>query len=121
MLRIIAILSILFSVTSSFVFSAESTAGLGDTSSALEMKTLKVLDSSNIRILFSEAVDPTSVVLKIAKQSDNSSIDITEIITTIDDADSLDVKLDEDLDEGTSYTMTVLAAVGVSGSTITDG
>jgi hypothetical protein len=38
-----------------------------------------------------------------------------------DTPESVDVILDTDLEEGSSYTLTALAAVGVSGSTIVDG
>jgi hypothetical protein len=37
------------------------------------------------------------------------------------DASSVDVLLEEELKEGTSYTLTVLAAISVGGSTIVDG
>lgn len=88
---------------------------------ALELKSLKVTDSRTVNVLFSEDIDPTSIVLKISKQSDNSTIQVTEVKPIKDSPDSIAVHLEDDLEEGTSYTMTVLAVVGISGSTITDG
>lgn len=98
---------------------AEVSSDTNETS--LELKSLKVVDSRTIRALFSEDIDATSVVLKIAQQSNNSAVDVALVNQVADTPDTVDITLDEDLEEGTSYTMTILAAVGVAGSTITDG
>lgn len=121
MLRIITLISaiLLSSIFSSILLAAEVSPTTTETS--LELKSLKVVDSRTIRALFSEDIDATSVVLKIAQQSNNSAVDVALVNQVADTPDTVDISLDEDMEEGTSYTMTILAAVWVSGSTITDG
>ena len=63
----------------------------------------------------------TSIVLKISKQSDNSSVSIGDMALVKDMPESVDLILSDDLEEGSSYTLTVQAAIGTSGSTIIDG
>ena len=82
---------------------------------------MKVTDNLHIRINFSEAIDPESVVMKVMKQSDNSTIKLDSINTVADNPQSVDITLDDELVEASSYTLTVIAGIGISGSTITDG
>lgn len=90
-------------------------------STELSVKSVNVMDSKKVRIAFSDGIDMTSIVLKISKQSDNSSVVISELIWVKDILDSVDVILESDLEEGSSYTLTVQAAIWTSGSTIIDG
>lgn len=85
------------------------------------MTSVKVTDNKHIRINFSEAIDPESVVLKITKQSDNSAVTLDSISPVDDNKQSVDLTLDDVLVEASSYTLTIIAGIGVSGSTITDG
>jgi methionine-rich copper-binding protein CopC len=96
------------------VFAAAVTAPLSVTS-------VKVTDNKHIRINFSEAIDSDSVVLKVMKQSDNSTIKLDALTAVTDSPQSVDVTLDDVLVEASSYTLTVIAGIGVSGATITDG
>lgn len=66
-----------------------------------------------VRVAFSEDIDISSLVLKVTRQSDNSSINLSDIVAVTDSPEAVDVKLEEVLTEGTSYTLTVLAAISV--------
>lgn len=79
------------------------------------------MDSKKVRITFSDGIDMTSIVLKISKQSDNSSVAISDMTAVKDIPESVDIILTDDLEEWSSYTLTVQAAIGTSGSTIVDG
>lgn len=87
----------------------------------LSVASVKVTDTNHVRINFSEAVDPESVVLKITKQSDNSTIKLDSIQKIEGSPQSIELVLDDELVEASSYTLTVIAGIGVSGSTIIDG
>jgi LPXTG-motif cell wall-anchored protein len=87
----------------------------------LSVSTVRVTDDKHIRITFSEPIDAESIVLKIAKQSDNSTIKTDAISSVVDAPESIDVTLDDTLMEASSYTLTVIAGIGKSGATITDG
>ncbi len=102
-----------------FSFSAQAVES--DISTELTLKSVSVIDSKKIRITFSDAIDMTSIVLKISKQSDNGSIAINDMVPVKDIPESVDLILTADLEEGSSYTLTVQAAIGTSGSTIIDG
>lgn len=102
----------LFSET--FVFSA-------NTANDLSLKSVSVVDSKTLKVTFSNDVDPETIVLKITKQSDNSSVKMTNVKIVTSDPTSVNVSLDEDLQEASSYTVTAIAAIGKNGSTITDG
>jgi hypothetical protein len=82
---------------------------------------VKVTDDKHLRITFSEAIDTDTIVLKITKQSDNSTIKTDAISGVADMPESVDVTLDDTLVEASSYTLTVIAGIGKSGATITDG
>lgn len=90
-------------------------------STPLSVTSVKVTDNKNIRINFSEEIDAESVVLKILKQSDNSTVKLDSITLSPDSKTSVDVVLDDPLVEASSYTLTVIAGIAKSGSTITDG
>jgi methionine-rich copper-binding protein CopC len=94
MLRIISIAYIF-----AFFFGATFPLHAAETSTELRVKTVNVLDSKKIRMNFSDGIDMTSVVLKISKQSDNSSIAIAKLQAVQDTPDSVDVILEEDLEE----------------------
>jgi hypothetical protein len=119
MLRIFSIISSIFFL----IFFTLSTfaASVKDASTELRLDAVKVIDSKTVRLSFSDGIDMTSVVLKIIKQSDNASIAIKEIWPIEWSPDIIDVFLDDELEEGSSYTLTVQAAIGTSGSTIIDG
>ena len=87
----------------------------------LSVKTVKVLDSSTVRVTFSDSIDLTSMVLKISKQSDNTSVTISDMTWVLDAPESVDIMLSDELEEGSSYTLTVQAAISISGATIIDG
>ena len=55
------------------------------------------------------------------KQSDNSTVKLDAISAVPEEKESVDVTLDDVLVEASSYTLTVIAGIGVSGATITDG
>lgn len=101
--------------------SASGTVASGATVSDLSVKTVKVLDDKHIRVVFTESIDVESVTLKIAKQSNNSAIRINVLTWVTDAPEAVDLTLEDLLTEGSAYSVTVLAAVGTSGSTITDG
>ncbi|MBP9812270.1 Ig-like domain-containing protein [Candidatus Gracilibacteria bacterium] len=105
---------LLVCLTGNLVFAAAVTAPLSVTS-------VKVTDDKHIRINFSEAIDSDSVVLKVMKQSDNTTIKLDAISAIADSPQSVEITLDDTLVEASSYTLTVIAGIGVSGSTITDG
>lgn len=92
-----------------------------DTSTELSLKSVSVVDSKKVRITFSDGIDMTSIVLKISKQSDNSTVVISDMSPVKDIPESVDIILTDDLEEWSSYTLTVQAAIGTSGSTIVDG
>lgn len=112
-----------------YVSAADTDTGSGSASGAvasgataeLSVKTVKVLDDKHIRIVFTESIDVESVTLKIAKQSNNSAIRINVLTWVTDAPEAVDLTLEDLLTEGSAYSVTVLAAVGTSGSTITDG
>ncbi len=87
----------------------------------LSLSTVKVMDDKHIRVVFTEAVDIESITLKITKQTDNSNLRIGSITWVTDAPEAVDVTLDDELVEANSYSVTAIAAVGISGSTITDG
>ena len=93
----------------------------GSVESTLSLKTVKIIDSQHIRVVFTEAVEVDTVTLKINKQSDNSIIRINILTGVTDSPEAVDLTLGDDLSEGGSYSMTTIAAVGITGSTITDG
>jgi hypothetical protein len=122
MLRIFSLIFIfVFSMAGSSLSYAVDANTNTDTIAELSLKTVTVLDSASMRVSFSDNVDLSSLVLKIVKQSDSSSVSIDDIIEVADTPDSVDVILKDELEEGSSYTLTVLAAIGTSGSTIIDG
>jgi methionine-rich copper-binding protein CopC len=84
------------------VFAAAVTAPLSVTS-------VKVTDDKHIRINFSEAIDSDSVVLKVMKQSDNTTIKLDVISAIADSPQSVEITLDDTLVEASSYTLTVIA------------
>jgi methionine-rich copper-binding protein CopC len=84
------------------VFAAAVTAPLSVTS-------VKVTDDKHIRINFSEAIDSDSVVLKVMKQSDNTTIKLDAISAIADSPQSVEITLDDTLVEASSYTLTVIA------------
>ncbi len=92
-----------------------------DTSTELSLKSVSVVDSKKIRITFSDGIDMTSIVLKISKQSDNSTVAISDMTPVKNIPESVDILLTDDLEEWSSYTLTIQAAIGTSGSTIVDG
>ena len=118
MLRIFSLISLFLFITW-FAFSVQAVAT--DTSTELSLKSVSVIDSKKVRITFSDGIDMTSIVLKISKQSDNSSVSIGDMALVKDMPESVDLILSDDLEEGSSYTLTVQAAIGTSGSTIIDG
>ncbi len=87
----------------------------------LSLNTVKVMDDMHIRVVFTEAVEIESITLTLSQQSDNSTLRIKSITWVVDAPEAVDVTLEDTLDESTSYSVTAIAAVGVSGSTITDG
>ncbi len=118
MLRIFSLIP-LFLFIAWFTFSVHAVES--DTTTELSLKSVSVLDSKKVRITFSDGIDMTSIVLKISKQSDNSSIVISDMALVKNIPESVDLILSEDLEEWSSYTLTVQAAIGTSGSTIIDG
>ena len=95
-------------------------AASGDISD-LSIKSIKTLDDRHIRVVFSEAIDTESVTIKINKQSDNAAVRINILTGVVDVPEAIDLTLEDTLSEGSSYTAVVIAAVGISGATITDG
>lgn len=91
------------------------------TGPSLSLATVKVIDNQHIRVVFTEAVEVDTVTLKVNKQSDNSTIRINILTGVTDAPEAVDLTLGDDLIEGGSYSITAIAAVGISGSTITDG
>ena len=87
----------------------------------LSVKDVKVLDSTTVRVTFSDSIDLTSMVLKISKQSDNASVTMSDMTWVLDTPESVDIMLSDDLEEGSSYTLTVQAAISLAGATIIDG
>lgn len=83
MLRIFSfILSIFFSLGFfSYLHAADTNVSQATTAPKTELtiKTVKTLDSTKIRIIFTEAIDTTSIILKISKQSDNGAIGVGSI------------------------------------------
>ena len=65
----------------------------------LSVKSVKVTDNKHIRISFSEAIDPESVVLKVVKQSDNSTIKLDAVSAVQNERESVDLTLDDVLVE----------------------
>lgn len=60
---------------------------------------MSVVDSKKVRITFSDGIDMTSIVLKISKQSDNSSVAISDMTAVKDIPESVDIILTDDLEE----------------------
>jgi methionine-rich copper-binding protein CopC len=75
----------------------------------LSVSSVKVTDNQHVRINFSESIDPESVVLKITKQSDNSTIKLDSIKKIDGSPESIELVLDDELVEASSYTLTVIA------------
>ena len=75
----------------------------------LSVTSVKVTDDKHIRINFSEAIDSDSVVLKVMKQSDNTTIKLDVISAIADSPQSVEITLDDTLVEASSYTLTVIA------------
>jgi hypothetical protein len=67
-----------------------------------------------MRVVFTEDIEIDSVTLSIRKQSDNSTIGISMLTGVVDAPEAVDLTLDEDLIEASSYSVTVIAAVGLS-------
>ena len=80
----------------------------------LSVSSVKVNDNKHIRINFSEAIDPESVVLKVMKQSDNSTVTLDSIQRIEGSPQSIELVLDDELVEASSYTLTVIAGIGIS-------
>ncbi len=112
-------------VFASSLYAADApTADVSSSSSGkteLTIKVVKTIDSTKIRIVFTESIDLTSVILKIAKQSDNSSLTIASITGVTDSPEAIDVSIDDELEEGSSYSLTIIAAISLSWATVTDG
>lgn len=94
---------------------------LPTTPASLSLKNIKVLDDHHVRVVFTESVDTESVTLKLNKQSDNSSIRINVLTGVTDSPEAIDLTLEDGLEEASSYSIVAIAAVGISGATITDG
>lgn len=88
---------------------------------SLALKSIKVLDDKHIRIVFSETIEAGTVKTQIIKQSDNTSVRVESLTGAIAASDSVDVTLVAPLTEGSTYSITLLSAIGKSGATITDG
>ena len=85
------------------------------------VKSVKVIDDTHVQILFSEDIDPSSVKVQLVKQSDHSSFRISSYTGVTATPSAVEITLNSNLQEGTSYSITVLSVVGKSGSTISDG
>lgn len=114
MLRILLIVMIFLKglLAPSLVLAAE----INSTDSSvneLSVLTVAVEDSSTLQVAFSEPVDVSSIVLKVAKQSDGTSLTIGNITPAEDMPEEIKVVLNTELEEGSSYTLTVLAAIAV--------
>jgi methionine-rich copper-binding protein CopC len=107
--------------TALFILGSSLSLSAADAPTELTMKSVNVIDSTKIRISFSDSIDMTSIVLKISKQSDNSAIAVGDLQSVKNAPESIDVSLNNELEEWSSYTLTVQAAIGTSGSTIIDG
>lgn len=91
------------------------------TETTLSLVSLNPVDTLHVNVTFSEAVDIKTMRLKIAKQSDNSTLRIASLTGSTQDSSTVVVTLETDLQEWSAYTLTVVSAIGQSGAVITDG
>lgn len=91
------------------------------TNNNLSVKSVKVIDDTHVQILFSEDINVSSVKVQLVKQSDHSSFRISSYTGVTATPSAVEITLNSNLQEGTSYSITVLSVVGKSGSTISDG
>ena len=91
------------------------------TNNNLSVKSVKVIDDTHVQILFSEDIDVSSVKVQLVKQSDHSSFRISSYTGVTATPSAVEITLNSNLQEGTSYSITVLSVVGKSGATISDG
>lgn len=76
-------------------------------------------DNLHVQVRFSEPVDLLTAKLKLTKQSDNSTLKIASL-TGGSQENIIVMNLETELQEGSAYTLTVVSAVGESGSVIRD-
>lgn len=100
---------------------ADTPAVVTSTGPDLSLSIVKVIDDKNIRVVFTEAVDVESITLKLTKQTDNSTLRIATLTWVADSPEAVDVVLDDEMTESNSYSITAIAAVWISWSTITNG
>lgn len=78
------------------------------------------IDDMHIRLTFSEDITPESVKIQLTKQSDHTNIRIDSLTGVTDTPNSVTASLMSPLQEGSSYSVTILAAIAKSGSMISD-
>lgn len=89
--------------------------------SNLSVKSVKVIDDAHIQVIFSEDIDVSSVKVQLVKQSDHSSFRVMGYTGVVSTPSAVEISLNSNLQEGTSYSITVLSVLGKSGTTISDG
>ncbi len=87
----------------------------------LSIVSVTTVDDMHIRLTFSEDITPESVKIQLTKQADHTNIRIDSLTGVTDSPASVTVSLMSPLQEGSSYSVTVLSAIAKSGSMISDG
>lgn len=82
-----------------------------DSSDVLSLVSIEPIDDMHLQVTFSEPVDLQTLKLNIKKQSDNSTLRFASINPITDRPSTVDVTLENELEEGSAYTLTIVSAI----------
>lgn len=120
---LILVWAVSFGFFSTIPASAADSEELTNTETVTELSLIAIepTDDRHLLVTFSEEVDMKTLKLSIQKQSDNSTLKFVSLDPVTDRAGVVEMFLENSLEEGSAYTLTVVSAVGISGSVIRDG
>jgi hypothetical protein len=94
---------------------------LTQTGNDLTIANIITQDDAHVTVEFNQNIIPASVRLRITKQSSGENIKLDSITGSTLTPTSVDVKLTDLLEEGSSYTLTIVSAISEDGIVIKDG
>lgn len=91
------------------------------TETPLILESITVQDDMHVLVSFNQTIVTEAVRVRVSKQSDGSSLKIDKVTSVVDTPKSVLVALSDVLEEGGTYSMTVMSAISEGGVVIKEG
>lgn len=121
-IKVLAMIAMLaFGSMISFAADIATNTGATPTETPLILDAITTQDDEHILVSFNQTIVAEAVRVRISKQSDGSSIKVEKITSVTDTPKSVLLNLTDVLEEGATYTLTVLSAISEGGVVIKEG